>query len=360
MISYIRNRFHVPRLAEKVKKHIHDCMKCFKFAKHNQQILMGSLPKPRVNFTSAFEHTGIDYAGPLTIKAYPGRCKKFLKSYIAVFICLCTKAIHVELVSDLSSQSFLAAFKRFSARRGRCYRLYSDNGTNFVGASKILLNDVKIAEQTWKSDIDFNSLGTEWHFIPPSSPHFGGLWEAGVKSIKSHLKKTIGTSILTFEEMNTVLVQIEAVLNSRPLCSFSKTSDEFNVITPAHFMIGKPLIAPPEQRFELDGKSPLQRWKHIQSTYQRFATLWKRDYLQNLQSRPKGLTTTTHYEIGNVVLLAEDDTPPTLWPIVIIHDIHPGKDGIVRVVTLRNPSGKTFKRPVVKLRLLPCNHSSEN
>ena len=361
-IAYLRNRFHIPRMAEKVRKFIHDCMTCFKFAKHNQKILMGSLPRPRVNFTNPFEHTGVDYAGPLTIKAYPGRCKKYLKSYIAVFICLCTKAIHIELVSDLSSLSFLAAFKRFSARRGRCYRLYSDNGTNFVKASKILIDDIRLAEQSWRTqlEIDFKALGTYWSFIPPASPHFGGLWEAGVKSIKSHLKKTIGTSLLTFEEMTTVLTQIEAVLNSRPLCSLSTSSHEFNFLTPGHFLIGRSIIAPPEKCFSIDQRSPSHRWMHVQATYQRFVHLWKRDYLRNLQNRPKGTTTTVTFEKGNLVLLAEDDMPPTLWPMVIIDETHPGTDGVVRVVTIRTPTGKLLKRPVVKLRWLPCNFEKTN
>lgn len=150
--AYLRNRFHIPRISEKVRNYIHGCMKCYRFLKRQQEILMGSLPKDRVKITRSFQHTGVDYAGPITIKAYQGRCKKFLKAYIAVFICLCTKAIHIELVSDLSSLAFLAAFKRFCARRGRCLRLYSDNGTNFVGADKILQDEVKLPEKTWKTE----------------------------------------------------------------------------------------------------------------------------------------------------------------------------------------------------------------
>lgn len=166
--AYLRNKFHIPRMSEKVRNFIHGCIKYFRFSKRQQHILMGSLPLVRVNFTHPFQHTGVDYAGPLTIKAYAGRCKKFLKSYVAIFVCLCTKAVHIELVSDLTSMAFLAAFKRFSARRGRCHRLYSDNGTNFVGANTILQNEIKLAEQSWKTDLisNFNELNTEWHFIP--------------------------------------------------------------------------------------------------------------------------------------------------------------------------------------------------
>lgn len=359
--AYLRDRFYIPRMSEKVRHFIHGCMKCFKFARHQQETLMGSFPVNRVTFTDAFQHTGVEYAGPIMTKAYAGRCKKYLKSYIAVFVCLCTKAVHIEAVSDLTSTSFLAAFKRFTGRRGRCLRLYSDNGTNFVGAQKILENDLRLAEQTWKSELadDFKKLKTEWRFIPPATPHFGGLWEAGVKSIKNHLKKTIGTSLLTFEELSTLLVQIEAVLNSRPLCPLTNNPNEYNYLTPGHFLVHRPLVAPPEKCYDIDKKTPLERWNHIQAISQRFARLWKRDYLQKLQHRPKGLTTTIHYKKGDLVMLIDDNAAPTSWPTVIIEDTHPGQDGVVRVVTLRTPMGKIFKRPVTKIRFLPCNYSTE-
>lgn len=360
--AYLRNQYHIPRMSEKVSQIIHQCVTCFRFAKYNQQILMGSLPKDRTTFARPFSHAGVDYAGPLTIKAYRGRCKKFLKSYVAVFICLCTKAVHLELVSDLTTLAFLAAFKRFVGRRGRCQRMYSDNGTTFVGANKRLKEDIRLAEQTWKSELepDFHEMGTEWHFIPPSTPHFGGLWEAAVKSTKTHLKKTIGSSCLTFEELTTILVQIEAVLNSRPLCPMSDRPNEFNFLTPSHFLIGESLVAPPETKYEPDGKSYAHRWIHVQASFQRFVHLWKRDYLNNLQNRPKGVTTTVHYKPGDLVLLTEDDTPPTMWPMVIIDQVHPGEDGIVRVVTIRTPKGKSFRRPVAKLRLLPTYSTTDS
>lgn len=110
---------------------------CKKFARYNHQQLMSSLPQHRVNSSRAFQHSGVDYAGPITIKAYKGRCKIQHKAYIAVFVCLYSKCIHIEIVSDLSSEGFLAAFKRFVNRRGRCHKLFSDNGTNFRGADKI-------------------------------------------------------------------------------------------------------------------------------------------------------------------------------------------------------------------------------
>ncbi|XP_044760248.1 uncharacterized protein LOC123317705 [Coccinella septempunctata] len=207
---------------------------------------MGSLPTPRVAPSHPFTHTGVDYAGPIQIRLSRGRGCKSYKGYIAVFICLSTKAIHIEAVTDLTSTAFMAAFRRFISRRGICTDLYSDNGTNFVGAKKILDKETKdaIDEQAIKEAVATEAV--RWHWNAPASPHHGGLWEAGVKSIKYHLKRTIGNHTLTYEELSTLLCQIEACLNSRPLIALSEDTEEIDVITPGHFLIGHPLKAIPE------------------------------------------------------------------------------------------------------------------
>ncbi|XP_037928818.1 uncharacterized protein LOC119665064, partial [Teleopsis dalmanni] len=177
-----------------------------------------------------------------------GRGQKSYKGYIAVFICMATKAIHLEAVSDLSTDAFLAALRRFFGRRGKSSHLYSDNGTNFVGAAK------KIDDEYEKAIRKLSSLaGTmaaekiTWHFIPPGGPHFGGIWEAAVKSMKHHLRRVIGEVKLTYEEMSTLLIQVEAVLNSRPLCEVRDDTENTDVLTPCHFLVGRPLIDIPEE-----------------------------------------------------------------------------------------------------------------
>lgn len=159
---------------------------------------MGNLPPCRLQPARPFLKTGVDYAGPVSIRESKLRGRpRTSKGYIAVFICMVTKAIHLEVVSDLTSQAFIAAFRRFIGRRGKCSDLYSDCGTNFVGADKELRKLLLQAQSPAQSEEVSRFLadnGTTWHFNPPSAPHFGGLWEAGVKSTKSHLRRvTIAT-----------------------------------------------------------------------------------------------------------------------------------------------------------------------
>ena len=152
-----------------------------------------------------------------------------------------TKATHLELVSSYDTASFIAAFKRFTARRRFCAELYSDQGTTFVGADSELRRMFKSGSSFFTEINQALSIhtGTIWKFNPPGSPHFGGLWEACVKSVKFHLKRVIGEAILTFEELSTMLTQIEAILNSRPLIPLNDDPDDKLVLTPAHFLIGE-------------------------------------------------------------------------------------------------------------------------
>ncbi|XP_037930936.1 uncharacterized protein LOC119665764 [Teleopsis dalmanni] len=220
-LNYVREKFWIIRGTIAVKACINKCLKCFRIKAKGQSQLMGSLPTPRVNFSRPFTHCGIDYAGPLHIKCSQFRGIKTHKAYIAIFVCL-------------ASQGFLAALKRMISRRGSVHHIYSDNGTNFTGANNIL--------QKIQIENHLAETGIRWHFIPPGSPHFGGLWESGVKSIKYHLARIIGDQKLTYEELSTVLIQIECCLNSRPLCPLTDNIEDLNALTPGHFIVGSSLM----------------------------------------------------------------------------------------------------------------------
>lgn len=240
-LAYIRREFWIMDSRNQVRYHIHRCVVCFKQKPSTQTQIMANRP---------FLHTAVDYSGFIKVRTTKGRGHHSTKAYIALFVCFVTKAIHLEIVSDLTSTAFIAAFKRFTARRGLCSDIYSDNATNFVGASKILYQLRKPNATTKKSSLEIRHAlsqdGNNWNFSPPLSPHFNGLAEAGIRSTKNHLKRIIGVSTLTYEELSTLICQIEACLNSRPLYPLTDNSDELVPLTPGHFLIGGPLNTVPE------------------------------------------------------------------------------------------------------------------
>ncbi|XP_058789098.1 uncharacterized protein LOC131663049 [Phymastichus coffea] len=189
-----------------VKSLVNKCVKCQRHKPRLAQQLMGSLPAARVTPSRPFTTSGLDYAGPFQIRTSKGRGERAYKGYIALFVCFSTKAIHLKVVSDLTSATFIAAFRRFVSRRGLCKELYSDNATTFRGADAELRAMFNAASDFYKDTAStLSNDGTSWTFIPPTTPHYGGLWEAGVKSTKHLLKRLVGEHTLTFEEFATLL-----------------------------------------------------------------------------------------------------------------------------------------------------------
>lgn len=326
-----------------IKKIIFQCHTCWKTNPKPCQPAMGNLPEFRVTEIKPFCKVAVDFGGPFTITMGKLRGSKTTKSYVCLFVCCATKALHLELASDLSTESFLAAFRRFMARRGRCTDIYSDCGTNFVGADKYfkqIFSDIASTE------------AIKWHFNPPSAPHFGGLWEAGIKSVKTHLLRVVGNQLLTYEELSTVLIQIEAVLNSRPLTPISTDPNDLSPLTPGHFLTLEPLTALPDPDITQININRLTRWQLLQKLHRDFWKRWQQEYLHTLQQRSKWHTTTFPVTVGTMVLIKNELSAPLHWPLGRIIELHPGADGIVRVATVKTAKG-IFKRPLVKLCPLP-------
>ncbi|XP_025194768.1 uncharacterized protein LOC112594280 [Melanaphis sacchari] len=308
----------------------------------------------RVQQIKPFAITGVDYAGPIVIKQSRGRTSASRSTYICLFVCLATKALHLELSSDLTTETFLLAFTRFIARRGPVHEMHSDCGTNFVSAARLLtpLNTfINSASFQDKVHQQLANNGIHWHFNPPSSPHFGGLWEAGVKSTKSLILRSIGIHRLTSEELMTLLTLVEATLNSRPLSALSNDPSDLSALTPSHFLTLEPSTNLPEPNLETIPLSKLQRWRLINDLHRYFWTRWRNEYLSSLQIRSKWLENHGELKIGDLVLIREA-TPPLHWRLGRILTLHPGSDGISRVPTVQTTSG-ILTRPAVKLCPLP-------
>lgn len=315
-MAYVNRRYWIVSGNQLAKNIIYKCMRCFKYAAKTSQQIMGNLPQVRLTVTRPFKHSGVDYARPITLKSSTLRSAVISKGYICLFVCMVTKAIHLEAVSDLTTSGFLAAFRRFTSRRGPCSDIYSDCGTNFVGASKELQALHNRSQKTLPDELrqTLNYDRTNWHFIPPASPNFGGLWEAGVKSVKFHLKRIITSDrILSFEELGTLLCQIESCLNSRPLCPLSTDPSDFDALTPAHFLIGEPTNCIQDDSLLDHNINHLTRWKCVEKMKQHFWKRWRDEYLHKLQSRPKWLKANTNAKVGDMVLIADDRFGPGQW-----------------------------------------------
>ena len=312
----------------------------------------------------------MDYAGPLTIKRGHVRKPTYIKAYLALFVCFSTKAVHIEVVEDLTTEDFLAALKHFISRRGRPAQLHSDNGSNFVGAKNDLQQLYKFLREN-QSSLSYYLLSQRitWTCISERSPHFGGLWEAAVKAAKFHLKRVAGPIKFSLSELTTVMCQIEAILNSRPLTSInSHPSDGIQSLTPAHFLIGRPLTAYPETLIDT-APTLLKRWTMCQAVTHHFWKRWSLEYLHQLQRLSKWQHPTNNLKINDVVIIRDDYAFTCHWPVAVVTKVYPGADDLVRVVQLKVPSQPKpmtsrkdliksstsytiLKRPVTKIALL--------
>lgn len=381
MMQYLRKRFWIIGCRQLLKNITRKCPKCFKLRMKTSEQLMASLPTKRTTPARAFTRVGVDYAGPVTLKTSILRQASLVKAYIAVFVCLVTRAVHLELVTDATTEAFIAAFRRMISRRGAVQEVLSDNGTNFVGANNYLQRLAKIINEK-RSDIE-TDFQLQWTFITPNAPHHGGIYEAAVKSAKHHLVRVIGETSLTFEQYATVLCQTEACLNSRPLCALSDDPTTFNALTPGHFLIGEALVGIPDQHdFFETPTNRLNKYELMQKIMQHFWKRWKDDYLMTLINRPKWKNTNRNIQPGDLVVVKEDNLPPLKWKLARVVEVYPGDDGLVRsvqikVVNIDTPHSKRdnlelrdfktnfnfYKRPITKLGLLMSveeqKHASE-
>ncbi|XP_058449169.1 uncharacterized protein LOC131429138 [Malaya genurostris] len=270
------------------------------------------------------------------------------------------EAVHVELVGDLSSDSFIAALKRFVARRGKPKLIECDNATNFKGASREL---EELSKQFNSQQMQYAVSrscaedGIEFKFIPPRSPNFGGLWEAAVKSLKSHLRATLGNSTLTVDQLTTLLTQIEACLNSRPLTQTSTDPEDLDFLTPGHFLIHRPLTTIVEPSLENVPLNRLDRWQVVQEFLRRIWKRWSTEYLSGLQPRTKWTRQMDNIAIGTMVLVKEDNLPPLKWRIGRVVHIFKADDGNIRVVMVKTQDGE-YRRAISKICVLPIRESS--
>ena len=283
-------RFHLVGGKKLIRSVTRSCITCRRLVTRPNPPTMGMLPTSRVTPGQVFDEVGIDFAGPVFTKYSHEWKPVIVKSYICVFVSLSVKAVHLELVSKLTTKAFIACLRRFISHRGKPQVIWSDNGTNFVGANRELFEIFNFLKQVVQEKVsDFcSSERIKWKFIPQCAPHFGGLWEAAVKSTKIHLRRTIGETKLTCEEYMTLLAQVEACLNSRPLIPLNTDCDgQIEALTPGHFLVGKPLEALPDPSISYKPVTVLRQWHLVQHILRQFWLRWSRKYLTTLRQLNK-------------------------------------------------------------------------
>ncbi|XP_041980797.1 uncharacterized protein LOC121734329 [Aricia agestis] len=326
---------------------VHRCITCRRHQGRPLNPIMGNLPVQRVMPDFPFKTVGIDFAGPFYILNKRGRGARTIKAYLCLFICFRFKCLHLEAVSDLSKYGFLQALRRFISRRGKPSEIFCDNGKNFVAAAKEIGNFIKANKNA------ISDFATDEHikfiFSPAHAPHFGGLWEAGVKSAKFHIRRVMGNTHLTFEELGTLFTQVEAILNSRPLCPLSSNPNDYRSLTPGHFLIGRSLLSLPSPSLNDKSTNHLQRYARLEQIRQHFWQRWQKEYVSELQQRCKWKTDCSTLQEGDLVLLMEDNLPPLSWKLARVLRLFPGSDAVSRVAELRTSTGATYRRPLAKL-----------
>ena len=346
-LSEVRLSYWIPKARSAVRKLVYKCAYCRNRRAQPQAPIMADLPASRFDMSRPFACVGIDYFGPLTIKKF----RKTEKRYVLLVTCLSTRALHLELAASLDTDGFLMAFRRFVARRGRPRMVLSDNGTNLVAGEK----EMRTCIEEWNQDQITDELtqkNIEWRFNPPTASHMGGVWERLVASVKRSLRVVLGNQCVSEDVLHTALLEVEFLLNSRPLTYASAEIDDAEPLTPNHFILGYPEAVLPPGRFSDSDTCGRGKWRQSQALANQLWRRWQREYLPLLICRKKWTQDRRNFKAGDVVLMVEQGSPRGYWPLARVMEVGPSADGTVRAVKVRTASGTTYVRPANKICFL--------
>ena len=334
-----------------VKRTIFKCVSCKKLRIRpiNQQ--MAELPEDRLSEAPPFTYVGVDVFGPFNIKE--GR--KLIKRYGLLFTCLTSRAVHLESLCSLETDSFIQALRRMISRRGPINVLRSDRGTNFVGADRELRSLFNEMDHTRIQDF-LQLHGGEWlvwKFNPPKASHMGGVWERQIKSVRSVLSYLLMKhgEMINDETFRTFLCEAECIVNSRPL-TYETLGDPQSPLplSPMNLLsLKSKIVTQPPGEFDNDANLYCRKyWKRVQYLTNQFWLRWKKEYLVTLQERVKWKKPCRNTKVGDIVLLIEGGMFRNNWGMAIVTGVKQSNDNLVRSVTIRTVHGD-FERPTNKL-----------
>ncbi|XP_034536205.1 uncharacterized protein LOC117810467 [Notolabrus celidotus] len=347
VFAEIRRQYWVLRGRQAIKHHQRLCTECRKWRGKPVVPQMADLPPARLRVLKPpFFSTGVDCFGPYNIKV--GRRNE--KRWGVVFKCLTTRCVHLDLLASLDADSFLLALRRFIARRGTPSEILSDQGTNFRGAERELSEAFSAMEPQLQDRLAQKRI--KFKLNPPAAPHFGGVWEREIRSVKQALQVVIGTQALQEEVLLTLLIEVEGILNAKPLGYVSSDVADPDPVTPSMLLMGRRDASLPQVSYAADTLTR-RRWRHCQVMVDHFWARFLRSYLPTLQVRQKWRRPTDNIAQDTVVMVVDPQLPRAHWPVGRVVKLNAGSDGCIRSAEVQ-VGDKTYLRPVARLVQLPA------
>lgn len=347
IFAEMRRTYWILRGRQIIKRHQRSCVECCKWRSKPVTPQMADLPAARLRITKPpYWSTGVDCFGPYTIKI--GR--RHEKRWGIIFKCLTTRCVHLDLLCSMNTGSFLLALRRFVARRGKPFEILCDRGTNFRGGERELREDFAAMEPVLKQQLAEQSI--DFKFNPPLAPHFGGTWEREIKSVKASLRVVLKDQAVPEEVLMTMLVEVEGILNSKPLGYATSDIADPDPITPNLLLMGRRDASLPQAVYSKSDLLGHRRWRHSQVLADHFWVQFTRNYLPNLQLRHKWCISTPDLTVDRVVIVIDPQLPRALWPVGRVTKVISSDDGKIRTAEV-DIKGVKYIRPVTKLITLP-------
>ena len=287
----VRKKIWIPVCRGLIRKVLHDCLYCKEERIKPHVPLMSDLPQDRLDIhEKPFQNTGIDFFRPILVKlSKKTRANQAkAKRYGVIFTCMTTRAVHLEIAGDVSSDSFILSLRCFIAHRGNVKNIRSDNGTNFIGAEKELKAAInEIDKEKVMTEIIEKGIHFSWKFNPPSSPWMGGAWESLIKSVKRSLKAITLDRIFTEEALYTFLCEVESLLNNHPVTPSSDDINDYEALTPNHLILGNSSSNYSPCKCQNDEIYYRKKRRAVQAAANMFWNRWRKEYLPTMKMVPK-------------------------------------------------------------------------
>ncbi|XP_078357279.1 uncharacterized protein LOC144642164 [Oculina patagonica] len=355
-LSLTRQKYWIINGRSTVRNILNECFSCRKRQAPLAQQKMANLPEDRITPSKPpFTYTGVDCFGPFEVRR--GRAK--VKRYGVIFTCLALRAVHIEVVWSLDTESFIQALRRFISRKGQPEEIRSDNGGNFVKGERELREAVNEWNQSQIHDY-LLQRNIKWKFNPPAGSHHGGVWERCIRTVRKVMKALMKEQVLDDKGLETLMCEVEAIINGRPITKLSDDPRDAEPLTPNHLLLLRTGPKVPPGNFTKHDNYFHRRWRQVQYLADVFWKRWVREYLPSLQQRQKWHKQQRNFAVDDVVLVLEDSKPRNSWPLARIQEVFTNRrDGLVRSVKLKTSTSELV-RPIDKIVLLEAAAISAN